>query len=253
MAWIESHTVLIRHRKLRDLARELRIRPSYAMGHLHALWHAAMEQREDGDMSEWSDEFIAETSDYPGDAPQFVRLLQKHGWLDGKLIHDWVDYAGLFLTRKYSSTESGRTKLKAIWCKHGRVYGDANGTRTVREQSASLPNQPTVPNLPTKPTNKAAKCDVFEKPTLEMMQAHANEIGLPPGEAVSCHAYYESNGWRVGRNPMKNWKFAMVNWRKNWQERNAKPQRNSQPCVNRNEGTYNNDPAKWSQYDKLLK
>jgi hypothetical protein len=27
--------------------------------------------------------------------------------------------------------------------------------------------------------------------------------------------YYESNGWRVGRNPMKNWKAAAANWNKN--------------------------------------
>lgn len=149
MAWIESHTVLIRHRKLRDLARDLRIRPSYAMGHLHSLWHAALEQREDGDLSDWSDEFIAESSDFPGDAPQFVRLLQQHRWLDGKIIHDWVDYAGLYLTRKYST--SNPKLLKEIWAKHGRGYG-ASKKRTVSERIANIPNQPNQPdlNLPTK-------------------------------------------------------------------------------------------------------
>jgi hypothetical protein len=104
------------------------------MGHLHALWHAAMEQREDGDLSDWSDDFIAEMSDFPGNAPQYVRLLQEHGWLDGKVIHDWVDYAGLFLTRKYSSSETGKARLGEIWSKHDRVYGEANRTRTVTEQ-----------------------------------------------------------------------------------------------------------------------
>jgi hypothetical protein len=144
MPWIESHTVLLRHRKVKDLARELRIRPAYAIGHLHALWHAALEQAEDGDLSSWSDEFIAESADYPGDAPQFVRLLQKHRWLDGKVIHDWVDYAGLFLSRKYST--SNRDRLVEIWAKHGREYG-ANGKRTVSEQL------PLAPNLPNQPTN----------------------------------------------------------------------------------------------------
>ena len=27
--------------------------------------------------------------------------------------------------------------------------------------------------------------------------------------------YYESNGWKVGRNPMKSWKGAVVTWMKN--------------------------------------
>jgi hypothetical protein len=143
MAWIESHTVLIRHRKLREFARELRIRPSYAMGHLHALWHAALEQQENGDLSAWSDELIAEVSDVPGDAPQYVRLLQKHGWLDGRLLHDWLDYAGNYLVRKYST--GNRERLVAIWLLHGRVYGDrsANGKRVGSEQTASLPDIPT--------------------------------------------------------------------------------------------------------------
>jgi hypothetical protein len=143
MAWIESHTVLIRHRKLREFARELRLRPSYAMGHLHALWHAALEQQENGDLSAWSDELIAESSDFPGDAPQYVRLLQKHRWLDGRLLHDWLDYAGDYLRSKYST--SNRERLVAIWLLHGRVYGDrtARGKRANSEQIASLPDLPT--------------------------------------------------------------------------------------------------------------
>lgn len=149
MAWIESHTVLLRHRKLIELAKELRLRNSYTLGHLHALWHAALEQQEDGDLSKWTDGFIADSSDFPGDAPQYVRLLQKHGWLDGKLLHDWIDYAGLFLTRKYSSSDPER--LRAIWKKHGREYG-ANNKRTDSERTANLPNQPNLTNQPNQKT-----------------------------------------------------------------------------------------------------
>lgn len=148
MAWIESHTVLIRHRKLKEFTRALRLRPAHGMGHLHALWHAALEQQEDGDLIGWSDEFIAESADYPGDALQFVQLLQKTGWLDGKLLHDWLDYAGMFLIKKYSTSNRGR--LVEIWKKHGRVYGS--------DQKASLPNQPNqpLPNPPTKPKDKTS-------------------------------------------------------------------------------------------------
>ena len=31
--------------------------------------------------------------------------------------------------------------------------------------------------------------------------------------------YYESNGWKVGRNSMKNWKATVRNWEKNQQEK----------------------------------
>ncbi len=38
---------------------------------------------------------------------------------------------------------------------------------------------------------------------------------LPRMECEKFHAYYESNGWMVGRNKMKSWKAAMVHWRSN--------------------------------------
>ncbi len=34
-------------------------------------------------------------------------------------------------------------------------------------------------------------------------------------EAEGFYNYYESNGWRVGKNPMKDWKAAARNWMKN--------------------------------------
>lgn len=52
-------------------------------------------------------------------------------------------------------------------------------------------------------------------PALEAVRAHAQEVSLSDTEAVKFHAYYESNGWRVGKNPMKSWHAAMVNWRSN--------------------------------------
>lgn len=49
-------------------------------------------------------------------------------------------------------------------------------------------------------------------PSLEMVTARAVSIGLAEREAIRFHAYYESNGWRVGKNPMKSWHAAMTNW-----------------------------------------
>lgn len=121
MPWIKSHINLIRHKKLIECARELRIKPVYLLGHLHALWHVALEQADDGDISSWSDDFIAASACYLGDCFQFVSLLQNHGWLDGKLIHDWLDYAGPYLIKKYGN--SNKLYLIEVWKKHNRDYG----------------------------------------------------------------------------------------------------------------------------------
>jgi len=135
MAWIKSHTVLLRHRKLAELAKALRLKPVYALGHLHALWHAAMEQQEDGILSSWSDDFIAECSAVTTDAHQYVRLLHEFGWLENKVIHDWLDYAGSYLTSKYKS--NNRQRLVEIWRSHGREYGAGSEEEVNRKEEGS--------------------------------------------------------------------------------------------------------------------
>lgn len=110
-----------------ELAHGLRLKPVYVLGHLHALWHTALEQQEDGDLSSWSDDLIAEASGYSGDVLQYVSLLQDKGWLDGHLLHDWLDYAGNYLARKYHN--SNRRKLIEIWAKYGKRYGNSTSSR----------------------------------------------------------------------------------------------------------------------------
>lgn len=55
----------------------------------------------------------------------------------------------------------------------------------------------------------------FRKPTFQEMQFYGKAISLPEPEIEKCFDYYESNGWKVGRNPMVNWQAAMRNWKRN--------------------------------------
>ncbi len=151
MAWIESHTVLRNHRKVLLLSRALRLNTAQTIGHLHLLWHAALEQQENGDLSKWSDDLIAELAGYTGDAPQFVRLLQEFGWLGykndltkkiiigtEKIIHDWWDYAGRYIQGKYA-------KYPDKWKEIKHLYSNLQVTCRL----SATPNQPT--NLPNQP------------------------------------------------------------------------------------------------------
>ena len=54
----------------------------------------------------------------------------------------------------------------------------------------------------------------FVKPTIEEIRAYIFEKGYT-FDAEAFFAFYESNGWKVGRNPMKNWKMACTTWAKN--------------------------------------
>lgn len=57
----------------------------------------------------------------------------------------------------------------------------------------------------------------FVKPTLDQLKFEASKAGLPESEALKFFNHYESNGWRVGRNPMKSLPHALANWRTNYQ------------------------------------
>lgn len=59
----------------------------------------------------------------------------------------------------------------------------------------------------------------FIKPTLQEIQAYVFEKGYT-FDAEAFFAFYESNGWKVGKNPMKNWKMACTTWQKTMNERN---------------------------------
>lgn len=54
---------------------------------------------------------------------------------------------------------------------------------------------------------------VFVKPTLEEIAAYCKERGnsVDPQKFID---HYDSNGWRVGKNPMKDWRAAVRTWEK---------------------------------------
>lgn len=64
----------------------------------------------------------------------------------------------------------------------------------------------------------------FQRPTLAEVTAYCKERNstVDPEAFVS---YYESNGWKVGKNPMKDWKAAVRNWERMDKERGNPPQR----------------------------
>lgn len=54
----------------------------------------------------------------------------------------------------------------------------------------------------------------FEKPTLSEIKAYCIERNNNV-DAQHFFDYYESNGWKVGKNSMKNWQAAVRTWEKN--------------------------------------
>lgn len=68
-----------------------------------------------------------------------------------------------------------------------------------------------------------------DRPTgLEEVTAYFAMLGMPGGEGQRFLDYYTANGWKVGRNPMKDWRAAARNWKKGYSEKQTKETANIQ-------------------------
>lgn len=79
--------------------------------------------------------------------------------------------------------------------------------------------------------NNKSKCNLEEA-----LEYFSIRIGLEAGQIESSNFvnYYESNGWKVGKNPMKNWKAAANNWITNKKD-NAKGTTNNHRKLSKGE------------------
>lgn len=111
-------------------------------------------------------------------------------------------------------------------CKGGAPKGNKNN-RYSNDTTKVQPryNQNTTEVIQSNPERQTGKmlaspAKRFIKPTVQELKEHiaANSI---PVDAERFFNYYEANGWKVGRNQMKDWKAALRTWRR--QDQQCKP------------------------------
>jgi len=120
------------------------------VGHLTTLWANVLELAEDGDITKWSVEDIADYAGWEDDPKWFYTALlnDKDGWLDEKdgkrLIHDWWEYAGRYLKAKYKTHNPN--KLTYIETLYGKTLGKPKTDfGELSNQSINLSNQSIDP------------------------------------------------------------------------------------------------------------
>ena len=82
----------------------------------------------------------------------------------------------------------------------------------------------------------------FSVPTIQEIRDYIREKGYNV-DAERFFNYYESNGWKVGKNPMKSWKAALATWNSN---ESPKPQKEAQKGVRPSEVDWS-DLEEWLQ------
>lgn len=98
-------------------------------------------------------------------------------------------------------------------------------SETVSVTDISSIEEPEVLDIPEpQPTSRKR----FSPPSLNEVRAYFLEKGATFTQAERFYDYYESNGWRVGKNQMKKWKSAASGWISRDRERQqARPPQNT--------------------------
>jgi hypothetical protein len=84
-------------------------------------------------------------------------------------------------------------------------------TQNEDTQNEDTPNSTQLNNNIIKPLINKKIIKRFQKPDFNELKDYIKERG----DVISAerfYNYYESNGWKVGKNKMKSWKAAVRNW-----------------------------------------
>lgn len=121
-----------------------------------------------------------------------------------------------------SEEEGGRRMMRVAMFDYrvvnGMKYSKIRNEESRREQNR-LNQQRCRNKMKQEPAKESepeiAKPAKKKTPTIEEVAEAAKKAGMHPEEAEKFFNYYESNGWRVGKNEMKSWPHALSNWNKN--------------------------------------
>jgi hypothetical protein len=183
------------------------------------LWVA--ENRPIGDLTGMSAEDIEIAADWSGHTGEFVSTLAEVRFLDGEQgaykIHDWAEH-NPYAANRPARVAQAKAAANKLW-KKKRAACDEHAPSMLpacdEHDSAMPPSLPLhSPPLHSPPGAKSKACARPARPTLEEVAAYCRERGNQV-DPQKFFDHYESNGWMVGRNPMKDWQAAVRTWETN--------------------------------------
>lgn len=120
-----------------------------------------------------------------------------------------------FIKAKLDASEAKSERIREAHRKGGKIRSAQ--LKTAQDSSAPEKETPKEKNTlsvipaPEIEAPKKKQSSRFIKPTLEEIEAQIFEKGYTVN-ARRFFNYYESNGWKVGKNTMKSWKAALATW-----------------------------------------
>jgi len=221
--WIKIETSLPRKPEVMRLAELLDIDEFAVVGHLVCFWS-------------WVDENVSPECpsvsgtkrglDRVAGRDGFTTAMIEVGWLvmeDGKVTIPHLEYhlssgakTRAFEQRKKAEQRKQGQSSGKCPDKSGTTQGQKQGPEEIREEKNRLVIQTQGPQG----TPKAAR-EFFRKPSVQDVAEYATGI-CANVDPQAFYDHYQSNGWRVGKAAMKDWKAAVRNWAKRDLEGKAK-------------------------------
>jgi hypothetical protein len=196
--WIKIEHALPDKPEVMDMAAILGIDADAVVGKLIRVWT-------------WFDNHTVN-----GNAPVTVRaLLDRYTGVSNFILTmqdvGWISEQDGLLTISHFDRHNGQTaKNRANTNRRVAKSRKCNGASVTNVTDGEL-RLPLQKPLPEK-RREEKSIERMAKPSVDEIFEYGKTLDPPFRKAESFVAFYESNGWKVGKNPMKDWKAAVRTW-----------------------------------------
>jgi hypothetical protein len=99
----------------------------------------------------------------------------------------------------------------------GFLVPDSECKQMLADASVCVPSVSVSVSVSDSKKGVRGKGETFVKPSVDRVAERIKRLGYHfTAEAFVAH--YNSNGWRVGKNPMKSWEDSCTTWEENWKK-----------------------------------
>jgi hypothetical protein len=174
MAWVESHQEIGKHPKTKRAARLAGVSIPTMVGHLHLIWHYALDFAESGDVTHLEPWQIEDAAMWDGQEGLLHDALIDAGFIDAgesgeRSLHHWHDYAGKLIERRRADSE--RKKKPST----------GNRPKTVTAPPAHVPPSNGIP-AEVQRNSDGTRADSVESPYVTLTVTTTNSE-LPHGNS----------------------------------------------------------------------
>lgn len=126
----------------------------------------------------------------------------------------WSNSVNVRISKRNDITEKRKQAAANSWISRREKQMQSNGNAQPMVCNAIKENKRKGNSISNDiESNKAKTAKRFCPPTLQEVQSYISEKGYSI-DAEAFIAFYESKGWMVGKNKMKDWRMAIVTWSK---------------------------------------